>query len=217
MARTRQQDSTTAAGGSNNSKNVSEKSDTNAATENRYTSAPKKRPHPQNHSDVHDDDQSHHATKKRKTSTSPSPKAEDPKAPHTPISTGAPNSNLPQLIQRYGKLPLSDLGFPNPTSPTAENVLALVLNALLTSARISHHLAHQSVKCLIEARYHEIEVLKESTWEERTEVLTKGGYTHYREKTATALGELVEFVVGRYGMWRCLIQSHDLGCPTIRY
>jgi hypothetical protein len=40
--------------------------------------------------------------------------------------------------------------------------------------------------------------LKESTWERRTEVLTEGGYTHYREKMATFLGDLVELVEGRY-------------------
>ena len=220
MARTRQQVSATTAGCSNNSKNVSGKSKRDAATENKNTSAPKKRPRPQYHSDdeptsikqrashskvSHDDHQSQYTTKKRKASTPPSPKAEDPKAPRTSVSPEAPNSKLRQLIQKYGKLPLSELGLSSPSSPTPENVLALVLNALLTSARISHHLAHQSVKCLLEARYHEIQVLKGSTWEERTEVLTKGGYTHYREKTATGLGELAEFVIGRYGMWKFLI------------
>ena len=45
----------------------------------------------------------------------------------------------------------------------------------------------------------DIETLKKSTWQERTEVLTKGGYTRYREKTATALGELAEFIEKEYG------------------
>ena len=71
---------------------------------------------------------------------------------------------------------------------------------MLTSARISHKLAYQSLQCLIEAGYHEIERLKKSTWQERTEVLTKGGYTRYREKTATALGELADLVEKKYGV-----------------
>lgn len=103
------------------------------------------------------------------------------------------------LLSKYGTLPLADLGLPDPSSPSSENVLALVYNAMLTSTRISHELAHKSVKCLIEAGYHDIETLRKSTWEERTEVLTKGGYTRYREKTATGLGELAEFVTEKYG------------------
>ena len=70
---------------------------------------------------------------------------------------------------------------------------------MLTSARISYRLAYKSVKCLIEAGYHNIKVLQKSSWDERTKVLTEGGYTHYREKTATALGELADFVTTQYG------------------
>jgi hypothetical protein len=40
--------------------------------------------------------------------------------------------------------------------------------------------------------------LHESTWEQRTEVLTEGGYTHYREKTATAFGELAKLMEDKY-------------------
>ena len=82
-----------------------------------------------------------------------------------------------------------------------ETILALVYMALLTSARISHVLAYESVKCLLEAGYHDIKKLKQSTWEERTEVLTKGEYTRYGEKTATALEELADFINEQYGMW----------------
>ena len=42
-------------------------------------------------------------------------------------------------------------------------------------------------------------VLKKSSWEERTQVLTEGGYTRYREKTATALGELADLILEKYG------------------
>lgn len=70
---------------------------------------------------------------------------------------------------------------------------------MLTSARISHVLAYESVKCLLEANYHHIATLKKSSWQERVEVLTKGRYTRYREKTATALGELAELIEDKYG------------------
>ncbi|KAL8934647.1 MAG: hypothetical protein Q9216_005800 [Gyalolechia sp. 2 TL-2023] len=78
-------------------------------------------------------------------------------------------------------------------------VLVLVYNAMLTSARISHELAFKSVKCLIEEGYQDIESLSKNTWQERTEVLTRGGYTRYREKTATALGDLADLVNEKYG------------------
>ncbi|KAL8930835.1 MAG: hypothetical protein Q9208_000376 [Pyrenodesmia sp. 3 TL-2023] len=121
------------------------------------------------------------------------------------------------LLSKYGTLPLADLGLPDPSSPAPENVLALVYNAMLTSTRISHELAHKSVKCLIEAGYQDIETLRKSTWEERTEVLTKGGYTRYREKTATGLGELADFVTEKYDNdLNNLLKSAGSSPPKIR-
>lgn len=122
-------------------------------------------------------------------------------------------SKTDNLLSKYGSLPLANLGLPNPSSSTPENVLALVYNAMLTSARISHELAHKSVKCLIEAGYQDIETLSKSTWQERTEVLTKGGYTRYREKTATALGDLADFVNDKYGKSYSQEYCFTMSCP----
>ena len=105
---------------------------------------------------------------------------------------------LNELLRNYGKFPLSDYGLAEPRTATAETILAHLLNAMLTSARISHNLAARSVTTLIEAKYNHLEILQESTWKERTEVLTKGGYTRYREKTATGLGELAHFISSKY-------------------
>ncbi|KAL8805088.1 MAG: hypothetical protein Q9182_002178 [Xanthomendoza sp. 2 TL-2023] len=121
-------------------------------------------------------------------------KSEAPK----PVDGSEIQRKAETILKKYGTLTLSDLGLSNPSSSSPENVMALVYNAMLTSARISHGLAFKSVKCLIEAGYQDIETLSKSSWKERTEVLTKGGYTRYREKTATALGELAEFVGTRY-------------------
>lgn len=109
------------------------------------------------------------------------------------------SKKVQDIISKYGGLPLSDIGLSKPTEATPETILAFVLSAMLTSARISHELAYKSVKCLIEAGYHDVHTLKKSSWVERTEALTKGGYTRYREKTATALGELADFVLDEYG------------------
>lgn len=90
------------------------------------------------------------------------------------------NSKIRQLISQYGELPLSQTDLSDPDKPTPDTVLALLLNAILSSSRISHALAAKTVDLVIKVGYHKLDVLKKSSWEERTEVLTEGGYTHYR-------------------------------------
>ena len=131
----------------------------------------------------------------KKTKTAVTVKSEEVK----PKSSAVDMSKLDALLSSYGVQPLQDTGLPKQNEPTPETVLSLLYLAMLSSARISHELAYKSVACLIEAGYQDIETLKKSTWQERTEVLTKGGYTRYREKTATALGELAEFIEKDYG------------------
>lgn len=105
-----------------------------------------------------------------------------------------------KLIDTYGaSLPLHDAGLPAPTEPSSATVLAHVFNALLSSTRISHDIAARAVRLLVQAGYHELPALKASTWQQRTEVLTEGGYAHYREKTATELGELAALIEDKYG------------------
>ncbi|KAI1141091.1 hypothetical protein F5Y05DRAFT_376370 [Hypoxylon sp. FL0543] len=109
-----------------------------------------------------------------------------------------PNPKIQQLISQYGELPLSQTDLSDPDKPTPDTVLALVLNAMLSSTRISHALAAKTVALVIKAGYHKLDVLKKSTWEERTEVLTEGGYTHYRERTATMMGDLAGLIEDKY-------------------
>jgi hypothetical protein len=102
------------------------------------------------------------------------------------------------LSSPYAIPPLQDVGLKDLESPTAETILAHIYNAILSSTRISHGIAHKTLKCLIEEGYHDLGTLRKSTWEQRTEVLTKGGYTHYREKTASLMGELGELIERQY-------------------
>lgn len=138
-------------------------------------------------------DQQAPGSKKSKTADSTS--LEDTKSKSAAVDIGKLNA----LLTRYGVYPLQNMSLPKQNEPTPETVLALLYLAMLTSARISHELAYKSLQCLIEAGYHDIQILKKSTWQERTEVLTKGGYTRYREKTATALGDLANFIEKEYG------------------
>lgn len=104
-------------------------------------------------------------------------------------------SKLDALLSSYGVHPLQDTSLDEQNKATPETVLSLLYLAMLSSARISHELAYKSLQCLIEAGYQNIETLKKGTWEERTEVLTRGGYRRYREKTATTLGELADVII----------------------
>ncbi|KAF2247433.1 hypothetical protein BU26DRAFT_347982 [Trematosphaeria pertusa] len=150
------------------------------------TKAPKKR------STSKDEKAKRPAHKKQKTA-SPASKNSD-----RPAASKPAGSKIDNLIGEFGSVPLSDLGLKDAEKPTAETVLAHIYNALLSSGRIGHNIAHKTLQCLIDENYHDLESLKESTWERRTEVLTDGGYTHYREKTATFLGDLAQLIEDKY-------------------
>lgn len=114
------------------------------------------------------------------------------------------STKLNAIMEAYSVLPLSDSGLVDAREPTRETILALVYMAMLTCGRISHELAYKSVKCLLEAGFQDADKLQNSPSQGRTKTLTKGGYTRYREKTATALGELADLVKNIYGI--------SLGC-----
>jgi hypothetical protein len=130
------------------------------------------------------------------------PKRKKPRTKAITIPATDTNVNVKKLnalISKYGVAPLSDLDWLDPSIDRAsETVMAHVFNAMLSSSRISHEIARKSLKCVLRAGYHHLKTLHESTWEQRTEVLTEGGYTHYREKTATAFGELAKLMEDKY-------------------
>jgi hypothetical protein len=135
--------------------------------------------------------------------TSKAPEAKRPKTETEAAKPAAPSSKvdgekLDNLMAKYGHPPLSDIGVHVDKMKPSEQVMVHIFNAMLSSGRISHSIAAKSVKCLIDAGYADLTTLKASTWQKRTEVLTEGGYTHYREKTATALGELAELIEEKY-------------------
>ena len=106
-------------------------------------------------------------------------------------------NKLSSLMSKYGQLPLFDL-ISSGQSP-GNIIMAHILNAMLSSTRINHKIAHKTLKCIIEANYHDLKVLKKSRRRERLELMWEGGYTRYDEKTATALGELTKLMRKKYG------------------
>ncbi|KAK3709517.1 hypothetical protein LTR37_010890 [Vermiconidia calcicola] len=112
--------------------------------------------------------------------------------------TTTKDEKINKLLSDHGAFPLQDCGLADPHSRSASTILAHVFHALLTSTRISHQLANKTLVKVVEAGYADLEKLEKSSWEERTQVLTEGGYTHYREKTATELGELAQLIREKY-------------------
>ncbi|KAJ5492440.1 hypothetical protein N7453_010537 [Penicillium expansum] len=106
-----------------------------------------------------------------------------------------------KVLNEFGRSPLHGtvLADPNSLNASPEIVLAMVLDAVIKARPISHELTQKTLRKLIEADYHEIDVLSKSTWQDRTMVLQEGGYNRFREQCATNLGELAKLVVERYG------------------
>ncbi|KAJ5799929.1 uncharacterized protein N7518_001997 [Penicillium psychrosexuale] len=103
-----------------------------------------------------------------------------------------------KILNEFGVPPLHGTVLADPQNASPEIVLAMVLDSMIKARPISHELTQRTIKKLIEADYHDIDVLSKSTWEDRTKVLQEGSYNRYREQCATNLGELAKLVVERY-------------------
>lgn len=90
------------------------------------------------------------------------------------------NQKVDALLKQYEDLPLWKTNLEEPGKAKPATLLGLLLNAILSSTRVSHTIAAKTTDLVIDAGYHKLDVLKKSSWQERTEVLTEGGYTHYR-------------------------------------
>lgn len=195
MARTRSADKLVAAGGKDTDRNTKSAKHVETADkgQKRKKAGPKSlskdETKKEDAKDSIDDDKSEPKPAKKKQKQEAEPGTDNR------IST----ATLQKIIDKYGNAPLSTYeNISDADKPTAATILAHVLHAMLTSARISHAIASRSVQALLTNNYHDIKTLSSSSWERRTEVLTEGGYTRYREKTATGLDDLADFVQDRY-------------------
>ncbi|KAL1973682.1 hypothetical protein VTN31DRAFT_6317 [Thermomyces dupontii] len=102
-------------------------------------------------------------------------------------------------IEEFGSLPLEGTAVAEHLEASPEALLAMCLDVMLKSTRISHELAQKAVKTVIDAGYHDINVLGKTTWDDRVEVLARGGYNRYRERGASMMGDLIELINGKYG------------------
>lgn len=105
---------------------------------------------------------------------------------------------MQKVISKYGDPPLKDLV--DDRWPPSKVVMAHILNALLSSTRISHNIVNHTLESLLNEEYNDIDVLRHTSWSARVKLLDAGGYVRYDERTATNLGELRKLVSHKYGM-----------------
>ncbi|WEW57692.1 hypothetical protein PRK78_003159 [Emydomyces testavorans] len=146
-----------------------------------------------------------HAAEKKKQVKKPKERVEKQEIPkpvakpaeHKPPS-GAVRNEIHQLVNEQGSLPLQGIGLEFPLASRSATLLALLLEALLKAAPISHKNADQTLKGLLKHDYHDINVLKRTTWDERSDLLHEVGYQRYNQRVATELGGMVEWLMDKY-------------------
>ncbi|KAF5859999.1 hypothetical protein ETB97_002138 [Aspergillus alliaceus] len=113
--------------------------------------------------------------------------------------TGNLGPKVQKAIDKLGRCPLDGTKIAKePLTASPDTLLAMVIDAMLKSRPISHDLTQRTIAKVVEAGYHDIHKLGNSSWEERTMILKDGGYNRYREQGATNLGELAELVDQKY-------------------
>ena len=101
------------------------------------------------------------------------------------------------LLDRHGQTFAEELGI-KLDPPTPSGLYRLLCASVLYSARIDSELAARSARSLSRRRWRTARAMAQSSWEDRVDALTEGGYTRYRERTATMLGDLSAFLLDRY-------------------
>ena len=108
------------------------------------------------------------------------------------------DATIDRLIEAGGTLYSEEAGA-NLARDTPQELFHWLLTALMLSARIGTSTAIASSKALRARGQHKIDaILGDVTWDDLVKTLTEGGYTHYRENTATYITEAAELVRDRY-------------------
>lgn len=110
-------------------------------------------------------------------------------------------AHIQRVLAEFGTPPMADTSLcNNHVQPDPQFLLGMLLDAMLKCRPISHNISHRTVKKVIDnAGYCDINRLRESSWEDKTMVLASGGYSRYREQTATNLGILANIITDEYG------------------
>lgn len=107
-----------------------------------------------------------------------------------------PKKTVRVLLKRYGRTFSDELQIRQPNTPSG--LFALLLAALLSSARIGHAIALKSTRILLDRGWKTPKKLAATTWQDRVDALDEGGYVRYDERTSTMLGQTAEAIEATY-------------------
>lgn len=100
-------------------------------------------------------------------------------------------------MKRYGSTFAEELQI-DLQSGTPSALFALLIAALLFSARIGHAIALKSARVLLDRGWTTPKKLAATNWEQRVKALDEGGYVRYDERTSTMLGQTAQAVTEIY-------------------
>lgn len=100
------------------------------------------------------------------------------------------------VLERGGRTLAADAGIELENEPGP--LYQLLVLALLMSAPISARIAVATAGELRDAGYTTPQRMYEATWQQRVDVLGRGGYRRYDESTSTTLGQGAELLLERY-------------------
>ncbi|MBB5897173.1 endonuclease [Kutzneria kofuensis] len=96
-------------------------------------------------------------------------------------------TTVKQLLDRFGTTFAHEAGIPLRDKPSP--LYQLLVLATLQSTRIRADIAVSAARELFSAGFRTPQRMLDATWQERVDVLGRGGYVRYDESTATRLGE----------------------------
>jgi endonuclease III len=102
-----------------------------------------------------------------------------------------------RILKAYGRTFAEELGIRIARNRPPE-LFQLLCAAMLFSARISADNATRAARALKEAGLVTPKKMRETTWQERVDVITWHGYKRYDESTSTMLGQTAEILGERY-------------------
>src|SRR5258706_6301997 len=100
------------------------------------------------------------------------------------------------LLDRQGSSFAEEAGIPLADKPAP--LYQLLVLATLLSARISANVAVAAARELFQAGYRTPQRMIEASWQDRVDALARGRYRRYEERTATMLGDAVQFCQDRW-------------------
>ncbi|MFD1658297.1 endonuclease [Streptomyces caeni] len=102
-----------------------------------------------------------------------------------------------ELVAEHGRTYAEEAGIRLKDTP--QPLYRLLLMALLLSARIRASVVLATARALHDANLSDPHRMAGSGWQQRVDVLVRGGYRRYDERTATQLGNGAELLQKRWG------------------